>query len=116
MRSIAARLQARPGGQIVLQLRSEEKDEHRDQQTPRDYAAGEVQRREFRADNVSDSDQRGTYAGRRASGDASGSQYLVGAGAAEGAIDASNIMKKSWSGANRLKAPPRKVAAPKPML
>ena len=48
----------RAGRQEGVQLRTEEEDQQRNQQAPGDHAAGEIERRQFRPDDVADAEER----------------------------------------------------------
>ena len=105
--------------QVITQLRAEKVDEQRDEKAPGDDAAGEIQRSEFGTDDVSDAEKCRAHGGRGDRRNAARGQHLRGSRAAERSLLRSNwptLKKKSLSGAKRLNAPSRNVAAPKAML
>src|SRR5438477_2655025 len=71
------------GRKVISELRTHQKDEERDDQTPRQQAACELNGGEANANNVTHAKVRGTDARRRKRTRATSSKYLCVAGSAK---------------------------------
>ena len=109
----------RIGRQEMLQLRTQEINQQRNQQAPGEDAAGKIQRRQLRSDNIAHADVGRADRGAGKQRDAAGGHRLVEPGAPSRSELLPSVPtgnSQSLSVAKKLKAPARKTGAPNAML